>query len=56
MVGLTVETEDGMEIIHLDKTIETTIFKGTLKDMEDKVSEENIGTIGTIIIIEAGMV
>ena len=26
VVGQTVETEDGMEIIDLDKTIETTIF------------------------------
>ena len=30
MIGLTVETEDSMEIIDLDKTIETTIFEGTL--------------------------
>ena len=55
MVGLTVETEDSMEIIDLDKTIETTIFKGTLEDMEDKVAEENIRRVGTMIIIEAGM-
>ena len=55
VVGLTVETEDSMEIIDLDKTIETTIFEGTLEDMKDMVAEENIGIIGTMIIIEAGM-
>ena len=44
-----------MEIIDLDKTIGTKIFEGTLEDMEDKVAEENIGIIGTMIIIEAGM-
>ena len=43
-----------MEIIGLDKTIDTTIFERTLEDMEDKTEEENIGIIGTIIIIEAG--
>ena len=44
-----------MEIIGLDKTIDTTIFERTLEDMEDKTVEENIGIIGTIIIIEAGI-
>ena len=44
-----------MEIIDLDKTIETTIFKGTLEDMEDKTIEENIGILGAMIIIEAGV-
>ena len=33
VVGQTGETEDSMEIIDLDKTIETTIFKGTLEGM-----------------------
>ena len=37
MVNQTVETEDSMEIIDLDKTIETTTFEGTLEDMEDKL-------------------
>ena len=55
VVGLTVETEDSMEIIDLDKTIETRIFEGTLEDMKDKVAEENIGIIDAMIIIEAGM-
>ena len=56
MVGLTVETDGNMEIIDLDKTIETTIFVGTLGDMGDKVVEENIGIIGVMIITEAGIV
>ena len=55
MIGQTVETEDSMEIIDLDKTIETTFFEGTLEDMEDKIVEENIGMIGTMIIIEVGI-
>ena len=55
MVGQTVETEDSMGIIDLDKTIETTIFKGTLEDMEDKMVEEDIEIIGAMIIIEAGI-
>ena len=53
--GQTVETEDSMEIIGLGKALETTIFKRTLEDMEYKIIEENIGIIGTIIIIEAGI-
>ena len=44
----TVETEDSMEIIDLDKTIETTTFEGTLEDMENKIVEENIETIGAM--------
>ena len=44
-----------MEIIDLDKTIETTIFKRTLEDMEDKIVEENIGIIDAMIIIETGI-
>ena len=55
VVGQTVETEDSMEIIDLDKTIETTILERTLEDMEDKIVEENIGIISTMIIIEAGI-
>ena len=45
-----------MEIIDLGKTIETTIFEGTLEDTEDKIVEENMGIIGAMIIAEAGMV
>ena len=53
--GQTVEKEDSMEIIGLDKTIETTIFKGILEDTEDKIVEENMGIISTVIITEAGI-
>ena len=55
VVGQTIETEDSMEIIDLDKTIETTIFEGTLEDMEDKIVKENIGIIGAMIITEVGI-
>ena len=55
VVGQTIETEDSMEIIDLDNTIETTIFERTQEDMEDKIVEENIRKIGAIIIIEAGI-
>ena len=51
--GQTIETEESMEIIDLDNTIETTIFKRTLEDMEDKIAEENTGMTCAIIIIEA---
>ena len=46
-----------MEIIDLDfsKSIETTIFERTLEGMEDKIVEESKGTIGTMIIKEAGI-
>ena len=37
VVDQTVETEDNMETIDLDKTIETIIFEGILEDMEDKM-------------------
>ena len=39
-----------MEIIGLDKAIETIIFEGTLEDMEDKIVEENIEMIGIMTI------
>ena len=44
-------------IIDLDssKTIKRTIFLRTLEDIEDKIVEENIGIIGAMIIIEAGI-
>ena len=46
-----------MEIIHIDssKTIETTIFKRTLEDMEDKIAEENIGITDVMTTIEVGI-
>ena len=42
-----------MEIIDLNKTIETTTFEGTLEDMENKIIEENIETVGTMNTTEA---
>ena len=42
-----------MEIIGLDKAIETIIFEGTPEDMEDKIVEENIEMIYAMIIVEA---
>ena len=44
-----------MEIIDLDKTIETTIFEETLEDTEGKIVEDNIGIIGIMVITEAGI-
>ena len=44
-----------MEIIDLDKTIETTFFEGTLEDMEDKIIEENIEILGAMSITEVGI-
>ena len=55
MVGQTVQTEDSMEIIDLDKTIETTIFEGTLENTEDKIIEENIEITGAMSITEVGI-
>ena len=53
MVGQITEPEDNME--EIDKIIETTIFKGTLEDTEDKMVEENMGIIVTMIITEVGI-
>ena len=53
VVGQTVETEDSMEIIDLDKTTEITTFEGILEGMEDKIIEENIEIIGAMNIAEA---
>ena len=55
VVGQTIETEDSMKIIDLDKTIQSIIFERTLEDTEVKIVEKNIGIIGTIIIMEAGI-
>ena len=55
VVGQIAEMEYSMGIIDQDKTIETTIFEGTLEDKEDKIVEEDIEIIGTMIIIEAGI-
>ena len=53
VIGQTVETEDSMEIIDLDKTIGTTVFKETLEDIEDRTIGENIKIIGAVNITEA---
>ena len=44
-----------MEVIGLEKTIETAIFERTLEDMEDEIVEENMGIIGAMIIRGAGI-
>ena len=51
-VGQTVEAEDNMGIIDADKSIETTIFKGTPEDMEDRIIEESIEVMGTMNMTE----
>ena len=53
MVDQTVEVEDNMGTIDLDKTIETIIFKETPEGMEDKIIEKNTEIIGTMNITEA---
>ena len=55
VAGQITETEDNMEITNLDKIIGTKVFEGTLEDTGDKIIEENIGIIGKMIIIEAGI-
>ena len=47
-----VEIEDSMGTIDLDQTIGTIIFKETLKDMEDKIIEENTEIKGALNITE----
>ena len=42
-----------MEIIGLDKAIDTTIFKGTLGDMEDRIIRESIDIVGAMNMIKA---
>ena len=53
VVGQITEPEDNMEVI--DKIIQTTIFKGTQEDTEDKIVEENMGIIGIMIPTEVGI-
>ena len=53
VVDQTVEVEDNMGTIDLDKTIETVIFEETLEGMEDIIIEEDIEMIDIMIIIEA---
>ena len=55
MVDQTVEIEDNIGTIDLDKTIETVLFKETLEGMEDKIIGEDIEMIDITVIIEAGI-
>ena len=52
VVDQTVEVEDNMEAIDLDKSIETITFKETLEGMEDKIIEKNTEIIGAMNITE----
>ena len=52
VIDQTVEVEDNMGTIDLDKTIETIIFGKTPEGMEDKIIEKNTETIGTMNITE----
>ena len=49
-VGLIIKEVIKIEIIGLDKAIKATILERTLEGMEDKIIEENMGIIGTMII------
>ena len=49
-VGPIIKEVIKIEIIGLDKAIKTTILERTLEGMEDKIVEENMGIIGTLII------
>ena len=52
VVDQTVEIEDNMESIDLDKTIETIIFKDTPEGMKDKIIEKNTDIIGAMNMTE----
>ena len=52
VVDQTVEVEDNMGTIDLDKTIETIIFKETPEGMEDKIIEKNTEIIGAMNMTE----
>ena len=52
VVDQTVEVEDNMGTIDLDKTIETITFKETPEGMEDKIIKKNTEIIGTMNITE----
>ena len=52
MVDQTVQVEDNMGTIDLDKTIETTTFKETPEGMEDKIIEKNTEMIGAMYITD----
>ena len=52
VVDQTVEVEDNMGTIDLDKTIETITFEETPEGLEDKIKEKNTEIIGTMNITE----
>ena len=52
MIGQAVEIEDSLEAdLGLSRTIEGTIFKIVLGDMEDKTAGENIGIVVMDVIV-----
>ena len=51
-VDQTVEIEDNMETIDLDKTIEIIIFEETPEGMEDKIIEKTTEIIGAMNMTE----
>ena len=53
VVDQTVEVEDNMGTIDLDKTIETITFKETPDGMEDKIIEKNTEIIDAMNMTEA---
>ena len=53
--GQIVGTGDNTQVVGLDKTIETVIFKETLEDMKDEIIEADIEMIDIMIIIETGI-
>ena len=52
-IGQVIGIEDRTQAVGLDKTIEITVLKETLEDMEDKIVEEDIEMIDIMITIEA---
>ena len=52
--GQIVGIGDSTQIVGLGKTIETVVFEETLEGMEDKIIDEDIEMIDTMIIIESG--
>ena len=52
MVDQTVEVEDNMGTIDLDKTIETITLEETLEGKEDNIIEKNTEIIGAMNITE----
>ena len=53
--GQIVGTEDNIQVVGPDRTMETVIFKEMLEVMADKIIEEDIEMIDIMIAIEAGI-